>query len=418
MGRRGFFAELHYQSVQADKRKQQQAAAAARAHAAAVRAHERSVAASVRQHASNEKAAAAAAAKERLEAGNAEAAARTDEVTAQYAEIDSLLATTLGVDDYIDVASLRIEKVEHPPFDPKGLDSPTRPVETLQMPPEPVWNDFPEPTGLGSMLGGRKRHEEKVAAERARFDAAVAAWREQCASLEAQRVQREAEFAKAEQARLAKLAAAEEQYQQECQQREADAVEHNTRLEKFINDLAFDVAEAIEEYVGMVLDNSAYPDVFPVEHEHQFDLTTRELTVTILVPEPSAVPTVKEYKYVKAKDEMAATALTAKAVKDRYSGAVQQVALRTLHEVFEADRLAKIHSVSVTVAVSAIAAHSGRLEQIPLVRVAADRDTFTSFDLTNVVPAATLTHLGASLSKVPYDLVPAPVGADVRARKA
>lgn len=418
MARRGFFAELHHQSVQAERRRQQQAAVAARAHAAAVRAHERSVAAVVRQHASTEKAAAAAAAKERLEAGIAEAAARTDEVTAQYAEIDSLLAATLSVDDYIDVASLRIDKVEHPPFDPKGLDTPTRPVERFQIPPEPVLSDFPEPSGLGSMLGGRKRHEEKVAAERARFDAAVLAWREHCANLETQRVQREAEFAASERARLAKLAAAQEQYQQECKQREVDAVEHNSRLETFINDLAFDVPDAINEYVRMVLDNSAYPDIFPVEHEHHFDLTSRELTVTTLVPEPSAVPSVKEFKYVKAKDEIVLTALTAKAVKDRYTSAVHQVALRTLHEVFEADRLGKIESVSVTVAVSTIAVHSGLTERIPLVRVAADRATFTSFDLTNVVPVATLTHLGASLSRAPYDLVPASVGADVRARKA
>ncbi len=130
------------------------------------------------------------------------------------------------------------------------------------------------------------------------------------------------------------------------------------------------------------------------------------------------MPTVKEFKYVKAKEEIAATALTAKAVKDRYAGAVQQVALRTLHEVFEADRLAKIHSVSADGRSQRDRGAPGRLEQIPLVRVAADRDTFTSFDLTNVVPAATLTHLGASLSKVPFDLVPAPVGSDVRARKA
>jgi restriction system protein len=201
-------------------------------------------------------------------------------------------------------------------------------------------------------------------------------------------------------------------------QRESDAGAHNARLEKFINDLAFDVADAIDEYVGMVLDNSQYPDVFPVEHEHSFDLATRELTVTALVPAPSAVPSVKEFKYVKAKDEITEVSLSAKAVKDRYAGAVQQVALRTLHEAFEADRLGKIKTVTATVAVSTIAAHSGLVEQIPLVQVAADREAFTAFDLTNVVPSATLAHLGASVSKTPYDLVPAAVGSDVRTRKA
>jgi len=200
-------------------------------------------------------------------------------------------------------------------------------------------------------------------------------------------------------------------------QREAEAEERNARLDKFINDLAFDVEDAIDEYVGMVLENSAYPEVFPVEHEHSFDLASRELTVTVLIPEPSALPSVKEYKYVKTKDEITETTLSAKAQKDRYAAAVHQVALRTLHEVFEADRLGKIQSGSVTVVVNGITAHSGLPDQIPLARVAADRETFLQFDLANVVPTATLVHLGASLSKSPFDLTPAAVGSDVRARK-
>jgi len=53
---------------------------------------------------------------------------------------------------------------------------------------------------------------------------------------------------------------------------------------------------------------------------------------------------------------------------------------------------------------------------VPLAIVAADRDAFTTFDLTNAVPHATLTHLGAALSKSPFDLAPADTSAGVRVR--
>jgi restriction system protein len=51
---------------------------------------------------------------------------------------------------------------------------------------------------------------------------------------------------------------------------------------------------------------------------------------------------------------------------------------------------------------------------VPLVVVAADRETFNKFDLSNVVPKATLEHLGAALSKSPFDLTPADTSLGVR----
>jgi hypothetical protein len=101
-----------------------------------------------------------------------------------------------------------------------------------------------------------------------------------------------------------RLRTAEAQYKIECQQREAEAEARNQELDKLISNLAFDVESAIHEYVGIVLSNSAYPDPFPVSHDHEFDLSSRELRLTVTVPQPSDVPAVKEYRYVKAKDEI------------------------------------------------------------------------------------------------------------------
>jgi restriction system protein len=203
-------------------------------------------------------------------------------------------------------------------------------------------------------------------------------------------------------------------YRAECRQREADAEARNLALTRLINDLAFDVEAAIQEYVTIVLSSSVYPDAFPVDHDHDFDLTTRELRLSVTVPPPSAVPSVKEYRYVKTRDEIISTALPVKAQKGRYAGAVTQVAVRTLHEIFEADRGGKIHSIALKVETSTLSPATGLRESVPLVVVAADRETFSRFDLTNVVPVATLEHLGAAVSGAPFDLTPADASRSVR----
>src|SRR3979409_2695214 len=46
-----------------------------------------------------------------------------------------------------------------------------------------------------------------------------------------------------------------------------DAEARNQELSRFINDLAFAVESAIQDYVGVVLSNSVYPDTFPVSYE-------------------------------------------------------------------------------------------------------------------------------------------------------
>ena len=104
--------------------------------------------------------------------------------------------------------------------------------------------------------------------------------------------------------------------------------------------------------------------------------------------------------------------------KDRYATAIWQVALRSLHEVFEADRAGKMNSIALTVGVHTVNPATGRPEVITLVGVAADRETFGTFDLSNVVPQATLQHLGAALSKSPFDLTPADTSRSVRTRNA
>jgi len=374
--RRGFFAELQHQAKLAEKRRQQEARESAKAQAAAHRAAEQAQkrAATARAQAEKE------ASRLHREARQAEVAAMNADLAECYAEIDGILAATLDVDDWVDLHSLRQTLPPPPP--------PSR------VPPEPVWSEPPAPSGLGAVLGGKRRHQEAVARARDEFERAQEQWR----------------------AEVARAQAWDAQVAQARQEQEREVAATNGRLDTLIAELGFDVPSAIQEYVGIVLGNSVYPEAFPVEHDYSFDIDLRELTLTAYVPAPADVPAVKEYKYVQARDEISSVALPQREAKERYRSAVAQVALRTLHEVFEADRAGRIHSIALTVATQAIDPGTGRPVEVPLVAVAADRETFTRLNLANVVPSATLAHLGAQVSKNPFDLVPIDLSKGVRGR--
>jgi restriction system protein len=221
-------------------------------------------------------------------------------LASSYNDVDTLLAWTLEVDDFVDLHSLKVT-AEHPPFDPGHLGKLTPAVPELVYPPQPEYVEPPAPKGLSGALGGKKRHVEAIAQAKAAHEQAQRDWHDRATKRHATHVEQLADREKKEADRQSKLAEAQAAYDEECAQREADAAARNTELQRFINDLAFDVEQAIEDYVGIVLSNSVYPDIFPVEYEHKFDLTSRELTLQVSIPEPSALPTVKEYRYVKAK---------------------------------------------------------------------------------------------------------------------
>lgn len=63
----------------------------------------------------------------------------------------------------------------------------------------------------------------------------------------------------------------------ECQQRELATKEENQKLDTLIQGLVYGVEDAIQEYVSIMLGNSAYPESFSVEHDFTFDSSLSEL---------------------------------------------------------------------------------------------------------------------------------------------
>ncbi len=419
--KRGFLAEMNRQAQLTAKRHEQEAKKAAQQQAAAHRRAEQAARQAERAEAKLLRAAEADRKKaekeaERLqhEAKQAEVESRNEDLAVIYEEIDSILSATLDVDDYVDLEDLR-RQAEHPPFDPGPLGSPTLPPPPIVAPQEPQFTP-PEgaPTGLSGMFGARKKYAAILAEAQEAFNVQHAAWRAEVAAIPARSERAAAQYQDAENDRLERLAEAQATYEAECAQREVEVAESNKQLDQLIANLGYDVEEAIQEYVSIVLGNSIYPDGFPVEHDFDFDSTHRELTLRVSVPAPSDVPSTKAFKYVRSTGEITETKLSQKDQKDRYAGAVAATALRTLHEVFEADRVERIQTISLTVMTEALDVATGQMTETPFVAVAVDRPTFESIELANVVPVATLQHLNALVSKNPFGLVGVDLSKGVR----
>lgn len=421
MGRkRGFFAELQHQQRLAEQRQRREHAAVVQAHNAAVReaeraqrAYERAVADAERAAERQQWEARARAAAARQAAYIADAEARTQEALNSFEQIDSILAATLEVDDYVDVALLKRD-AEHPPFDAAGLDKPTAEPRWVSTPPEPQFAPPPEPTGMSKVFG-KKKHAEVTAQAHTAWVQQHQQWAVQAQQvIPSKNAQLREEHKAAEGRRLERLAAARQAYEQECAARERTAAEDNRKIDQFAQALIDGDPQAVQEYIGIVLGNSVYPEAFDIEHDYEFDPEFGELTVTAVVPPPSDVPAVKAFKYILKTGETRETPCTQKEQRERYNGAIAAVAVRTFHEVFESDRDERIKTISLTVHTEAVNPATGLVETFPLVAAAADRAEFSQFDLRSVDPAQTLVHMRASVSKNAFALKPISVARGVR----
>lgn len=408
MARRGIMAELQHQAKVAQREAEKRQRAAATAHSAAVRkaeqtakAEERARVAAQRATEQERKRLEKAAATAHVAAMQAEAEVRTTELDEIYDEIDHLLRATLEVDDYVDLESLR-QTVVHPALECADLEKPTPLPSTIPDPPTPTMPDIERPKGV---LGRKKKAEQAQAQAQAQFNEAERVYAEQMRLLPGRREAAKQSYAAMEQRRAAALEDARARYADECAARESETAQANQELDTLIANLGYGTVDAVQEYVSIVLANSVYPDHFQVGHEAKFNPENAELNLQVLLPPPDVVPSTKLFKYVKAKDEIAETSLSQKACKDRYLGAVQAVTLRSLHEIFEADRRGLIRTIALTVGTNTIDPATGNPTHVLFAAVGAERGSFLDIDLSAVVPAATLEHLGAAISKNPYGLV-------------
>ncbi|MDQ6949229.1 MAG: restriction endonuclease [Actinomycetota bacterium] len=316
-----------------------------------------------------------------VESRVAEVAAMNDDLATRLDALATLLADTLGVDDYLDFESLK-EHPDLPARQQSPLDAPAEEPRLLTFLPAPQ-------TGLGAMLGfGKTRHAEAVAAAEQRYAEAAQAHREQ-------------EAARREE--LARHIAAHDKWINEVKQ--WTAAQH-AEVDAFQAAFEQGDPEVVVAYFELVFQRSVYPNGFPQMFKLAYVPESRQLVVEYELPTVASVPTVKTYRYVRASDTISDSARPSTHVRGTYAEVVAQVTLRTLHEVFEADRGRHVDVVVFNGVLHTTDPGSGRPIKPCLVTVRATKDTFAELELGLLEPLACLRHLSAGVSKNPAELVP------------
>jgi restriction system protein len=416
--RRGFFAEMQHQAAVAERNRQRAQAVQVREAQRQQREYERARAAAERARVAASRADARARAEADREAKRLHVAAQEADVESRNANLQSLLADidnvlgfTLGVDDFVDLEELR-QTAEHPGFTSQH-STPIPPPTAIHTPSEPILAEIPAPTGLSGIFK-KKAHEEAVAKLRAEHEQRHARWREAAAAVPMRQLEQMNQHHAAEAERESKLAADRAVYDDQCRQREAEVAEANARLDALIAAHEAGEKDAVEEYFSIVFGNSVYPEGLTVDFEQSYKPADKELEVALSLPAPENIPAARSYKYVKARDEIAETSQTVKEQRERYNTLVNAIVLRSIHEVWESDRLGHVDTISLVAAVEHIDPATGRQTATPVAAVAVPRLEFENFDLANVTPAETLKRLHAVVSPNAHDLKAVDLSAGVR----
>lgn len=264
-------------------------------------------------------------------------------------------------------------------------------------------------------MRGESGHEAKRLRHWERFCADYQAWQEATAQAPVKQLRQMQAHQQAEERRQAELQRAQAQFQTECVERQRVVDEHNNWLDRLLAGLESGVPAAVESYLSMVADNSPYPTDFAVRQERVFTPAGSELALKVTVPKPEVLPTVKEYRFNASSDEVQPVEMSQKEQKDRYSAAILQVAIRSMHEVVASERWGVVQTISLVVGVDTTNPATGLPDRAEFVAVAVRREVFESFNLASVVPEASLRHLGAQVSSDPFSLVGIDMTSGVRA---
>ncbi|MEU5599479.1 restriction endonuclease [Streptomyces sp. NPDC020298] len=298
------------------------------------------------------------ATQERRQYRQAEARRRTEELDAQVATLQGLLAAGCQAPAFRASSLMRAEEIA--PFDPGQLAWPVR---------------MPDPSQYQAQGGWTANRRAQAEAEaRARFErdwhAAQAA--------EAQRQQQ--------------LAALQRDYEQRTGAQRAEVRRHNAGIVEVTEGVRRGDPDSVVEYFSAALYSStAWPEGFPRQVAAAFDSAAGQLVLDWELPGYDVVPEAKSVRYVPAQDEDKETARPVTQRRGLYREVLAQSLLLVLHQLFAADEYGILDSVALNGFVDAHDPATGRRTHIFLATVMAQRAAFIGLHLEQVDAVSCLT---------------------------
>jgi len=307
----------------------------------------------------------------------------TAEVEARVKALRGVLEVTLRVDDTIPFQSLRLEEKTTPFSPPAELCVPRTPPQR-----EDFTGWVKQMTFIERLFSSRSRYERELQAAEYRFTEA------------------DNQFRWFEEQRVKELARLQADHEAASQKQLAEIRQRNAEVDELENAYRAGESHAVIAYCAMVLERSRYPEGFPQTFRLAYVPDSKELVIDYELPTSDVVPGAAEFRFVKAKDAMEEKARKVAEIRETYQDVVAAVALRTLHEVFEADQGSQIGVAVFNGFVSTVDPAIGKDIKPYLISVRTTKDRFAEIDLHRIDKKACLRNLGAQVSPQPAELLP------------
>jgi len=326
---------------------------------------------------------------ETKEASIEKALALTEDAENAIEDIDDLLFFTLSVDDTINWENLkRIDDFKE--------KKPTKPIDIRK-------KDYPiEPQKIELFFGVfdklfKKRKERKINENEVAYKKMINAWENAKHDIDNENDEIRKQNLNNEMNWGNEVSNWENRKNMFNKERE----EFNQRIETMKESYFNQDNESIVEYCDMVLNNSKYPDSFPKNFELEYVQDTKILIVEFQLPSQNCFPTIKEVKYVASRKELKETYISESQQIKMFDDAIYKIALRSLHELFEADKANAIEAISFNGWVRAINKATGKEENNCILSIQVRKSEFIEIDLSNVDPKVCFRNLkGVASSKL------------------
>lgn len=319
---------------------------------------------------------------------------RTEEAKKQVEVIENILQYTLGVDDTVDWETLKnkdpfcFKHEPHARIDFRTLDGYPLSIKMFECPLEPQKEKFFQPISFLKKLFGLKK-KIMLRYEKA-YQEAISDWERKKKEIEQKNDERNKEL----QIFINNWKKKKEEYERE--QKSLNEKVDGLRDRYLQND-----QEAVVEYCEIVLNNSQYPDSFPKNFELQYNSENGMLLVDYQLPALGDIPSLDSVRYVKSKDEFDEKTLSSSAQARLYESALYQIALRTIHELCEADSVHAINSVNFNGIVTDRNPATGHDETKCIMSVQVLKENFEKINLANIDPKQCFRSLkGVGSSKL------------------
>lgn len=331
----------------------------------------------------------------------------TADAQAKIFSMENLLNHTLDINDEVDWETLKnrqaYKKISFPDPSPELIEKPKKPSlkkPTLQKPTRPKHPEYskPEVTFFQRLTGRRGAIEdEHFDAHKKLVQTINDDWELQLAGWEVKRAEQLTNW-KEEVARLKKqnddvqnrwLSEKREwDDEQEAAKQKFDEARRleNQNLVELKKAWQSGEEKAVLEHACLVLEQSDYPDWFHCSYIVQYDPEARLLKVEYKLPNKDVVKIPKTVRFVQTTGELTETLISNKAQKDLYDSICYQVALRTVHELYEADSSNNLEEILFNGVVEYVDPSTGAEVSATIMSAVFNRDKFLALNLDKIEP--------------------------------